>query len=293
MSLKCDDLSFLNFDLEKKSYKNPIFALEILCHINENFSPVLRQYWGDVIFNPIEWFKSAQDRALELGASFVSIYFNSQEPQEYEKLTLLEKYKDILLKIQDAAKVPLMIKLSSHEAWDCELAKILIPLLKKSCIISPIQAANYKLILSAAKNSPIKHYFVLRTPIDINLTKELNILSIDEGLSADRILIDPDMGCIGYGIDYGYSIIERICLARTEGDNMLNMPIIVFAGEESYKAKETKSTDFAASWGELDLRARCWEVSTASSLVCAGANIAVLWNPQTLEVLKEQYCEAL
>ena len=50
----------------------------------------------------------------------------------------------------------------------------------------------------------------MRTPIDINLTKELNILSIDAGIKKEDIIVDPDTGCIGYGIDYGYSIIERM-----------------------------------------------------------------------------------
>ena len=36
---------------------------------------------------------------------------------------------------------------------------------------------------------------------------------------------------------YGYSIMERIKLAGFDGDKMLNMPIIAFAGEETLKTK--------------------------------------------------------
>lgn len=43
---------------------------------------------------------------------------------------------------------------------------------------------------------------------------------------------------LGYGIDYAYSVVERIKTAALDGDNMLNMPIIAFCGEEAWKSKE-------------------------------------------------------
>ncbi len=58
------------------------------------------------------------------------------------------------------------------------------------------------------------HILAIRTPIDINLAKEMNILTSDMGLSLDKILIDTDMGGLGYGLEYGYSIMERIKTCR-------------------------------------------------------------------------------
>ena len=271
----------------------PVFGLEFPIEVNESYSPVLKDYWGTVMNDTIDWFVAVQNKALELGAEFVSVYFNSQEPEENKKSELLKKYRNILKKILVNSKIKIMIKLSSHANWDVEILNALVDVIDRELIISPVQAANYQDLLKLTSNSRFNHTFVLRTPIDINLTKELNILSIDTGLSPEQILIDPDMGCIGYGIDYGYSIIERICLARNSGDNMLNMPIIVYAGEESYKAKESKSNDFEPSWGDLVTRAKMWEISTASSLVVAGANIVVCWHPDALHTVKQQFCEVL
>ena len=276
--------------MDKLSLK---LGLEFPIELSDNYSPVLRKYWGNVVNNPVEWFLAVQKKAVETGADFVSVYFNAQEPNDDKKNELLANYKRIFKFILDNSKIKLMIKLSSNAKWDCEVFCALSNIIDRELIISPIQAANYETLLKMALSSPFKHKFVLRTPIDINLTKELNILSIDAGLKAEQILIDPDMGCIGYGIDYGYSIIERICLARQAGDKMLNMPIIVYAGEESYKAKESKSTDFAPSWGELNNRAMMWEISTASSLIAAGANIVVCWHPDVLKVIKNNFCEVL
>lgn len=270
-----------------------IFGLEIPVEITENYSCVLKDYWGDALASPVKLFDAAQKKALELECSFLSLYFNSIEPQDTDKQALLNKYKKILGEILAICKIPLMIKLSANANWDVEILQALTGVLDREVIISPVQALNYKEIIRLTRGSGFNHYFVMRTPIDINLTKELNILSIDEGVEKNRILIDPDMGCIGYGIDYGYSIIERICLARKGGDSMLDMPIIVYAGEESYRAKESKSCDFLPSWGDLEPRAKMWEISTAASLVAAGANAVVCWHPQVVKVLKRELCEVV
>ena len=114
----------------------------------------------------------------------------------------------------------------------------------------------------------------------------MNILTTEMGLSADKILIDTDMGGLGYGLEYGYSIMERIKLAGFEGDKMLNMPIIAFAGEETLKTKEAKSEEFSESWGELNQRATMLEITAGSAISAAGANIVVLNLPKSVETLK-------
>ena len=144
--------------------------------------------------------------------------------------------------------------------------------------------------LNAILNSDVKgHKVVLRTPIDINLTKELNILSIDAGIKKVDIIVDPDTGCIGYGIDYGYSIIERMIEAKNNGDDMLDVPIIVFSGLESYKAKEAKSKNLGEIWGESKTRSYAWEIATTTALICAGVDIAVLWHPEIVDELKRSF----
>ena len=284
---------FLNIDLSKGLNNPPAFVLEFPYEVSENYSPVLKKYWCDVISNPVDFFRAVQQKAKSSDAQAICIYFNIQEPQESEKDSILLKCTDFFKSVLKICDFPLMVRFSGHSKWDIELAGAILPICDRELIISPIQAANYEELIKIAKAAKYNHHFVLRTPIDINLTKELNILSIDSGIEANSILIDPEMGCIGYGIDYGYSIIERICLARKDGDKMLNMPIIVCAGEESYKAKESKSADFSSSWGELTQRAKMWEISTASSLIAAGANLVVMWHPECIEVLKNQHSEVL
>jgi acetyl-CoA decarbonylase/synthase complex subunit delta len=259
------------------------FALEIPLKVSEGYSPVLREFWGDdAISNPIELFKAAQKRAIACGASFLSVYFNIESESE------ILYAKEVLAEIVKIAEMRLCVRGSGQKGLDEKLLPELIPLAENGTIIASAQDTNYKAIVKAAAQG--EYTIVLRTPIDINLTKELNILSIDAGLKAENILIDPDMGCVGYGLDYGYSIIERIKLAKTAGDKMLEMPVVVFSGEESFKAKESKSADFTPSWGDLNTRSAAWEISTTTALICAGADVVVAWHPVTIETLGGVLC---
>lgn len=279
------DTSF-SFMSENNNIFHPYFALEIPAVVTENYPESLKKFYGSdevmncafgaeyLCKNLVQRFKKAQEQLCDL----VCIKFNLKEDDN------LEPYKEALKEILQTAQKPLIVRGSSDKNFDGVLLKELASAAQKPCIIAFAQDLNFEEILpSVIKNN---HVVVLRTPIDINLTKELNILAVDAGISPDKILVDPDMGGLGYGLDYGYSIIERIKVAGFEGDKMLNMPIIVFAGEEAFKAKEAKSDDFDNSWGELEKRALMWEISTASAVMSAGANVIVLWHPETIKILK-------
>ena len=178
-----------------------------------------------------------------------------------------------------------MIIGTSNKSVDIQLLPELIGVLDRECIISYIEENTYKEILPSIVKG--NHIAVIRTPIDINLAKEMNILSTDMGLSPDKILIDTDMGGLGYGLEYGYSIMERIKLAAFEGDEMLNMPLLAFVGEEALKAKEAKFDTFDKSFGDFKLRSKMFETDTASAVISAGANVIVLENPESIISLKE------
>ncbi len=176
---------------------------------------------------------------------------------------------------------PLMINGCGNETIDKELLPALIKVLDRECTIAFATENTYKEITPSVIKG--KHKLVLRTPIDINLCKELNILTSDLGLPLDKIIIDTDIGGLGYGLDYGYSTIEKI---KLENDTYLNMPIISFVAEESLKVKETKSENFTASWGELSQRAKMFELAAVSAVKAAGADILVLYYPENIKTMK-------
>ena len=260
------------------------FALEIQYRIDDTYPKVLREYWGvDVVSNFYNWFLKSQEKAQQVGVKYITLSFNIEDESE------ILDCASVLEQIEKEAKIKLIIKGTANKNLDAKLLPELIKVLKKPQVIAPIQDDNDEAIVASILDSGIEHKAILRTPIDINLTKELNILSMDRGLKQENIIIDPDTGCIGYGIDYGYSIIERIKEAVRAGDKTLDTPIIVFSGYESYKAKEAKSSDFSTSWGDNLTRSLAWEISTTTALLLAGADIAVSCHPEVPKKLMELF----
>jgi acetyl-CoA decarbonylase/synthase complex subunit delta len=124
---------------------------------------------------------------------------------------------------------------------------------------------------------------IARSPMDVNLCKQLNILVSDMGLPLDRVLMDPTTGALGYGIEYGYSVMERLRLAALQGDAMTQLPMIVTPGFEAWKTKESKvGQDVPEAWGDWRERAITWETLTAVTLIESGADIVVLRHPESV-----------
>jgi acetyl-CoA decarbonylase/synthase complex subunit delta len=109
----------------------------------------------------------------------------------------------------------------------------------------------------------------------------------DIGVGADSILMDPDTGSLGYGIEYGYSINERLRLAALGGDAMTALPILNHAGGETWRQKEARASEgVPEAWGDQAERAVIWEAVTATSVINAGCDIVVMVHPQAVERVK-------
>lgn len=186
----------------------------------------------------------------------------------------LKKSVEILKNILPQTNKSLMICGCGKDDIDKILLPELINVLDRECIISYVTEKTYKDIIPHVLKGG--HYVVLKTPIDINLAKELNILCIDLGLDKSKILMNTDIGGLGYGYEYGYSIMEKVRLEFD--DEYLNMPLVSEAGLESLKTKEAKFG------GEK--RARMIELTAASGALAAGANIVIVKNVDNIKVLR-------
>jgi acetyl-CoA decarbonylase/synthase complex subunit delta len=121
----------------------------------------------------------------------------------------------------------------------------------------------------------------------VNIGKQLNILLTNMDLKKEQIVMDPMTGAIGYGIEYTYSVMERIRQTALGGDKLLCAPMIVSPGQECIKIKEYKATekDFPL-WGDLAKRAALWELDTTINLLYAGADMAIMYHPEAAMAVK-------
>ena len=188
----------------------------------------------------------------------------------------IKNSKIILQKLLPLVNKPLMICGSGKDDIDKVLLPEIIKILDRKCIISFATEQTYKDIIPCIiKNN---HYIVLKTPIDINLAKELNILSIEMGLDKRKIIMNTDIGGLGYGYEYGYSIMEKIRIEGEKGDEYLNLPILSEASSEALKTKEAKTSDVEGK--------RMIEITAVAGAVAAGANLVTVHFKENLKIIR-------
>jgi acetyl-CoA decarbonylase/synthase complex subunit delta len=194
-----------------------------------------------------------------------------------------ENAKAAVRKVLDATGLPVMVSGPGQAELDNNLMMAVADEgAGERLVLGCCEDRNYRTIVAAALGNG--HLVQARTAMDVNLAKQLNILISDMQLPLDRVLMDPTTGALGYGIEYGYSVMERLRLAALQGDSMTQLPMIVTPGEETWKAKESKVGEgVPEAWGDWEERAVNWEVITATSLIESGADIVVLRHPESVK----------
>ncbi len=271
-------LPFLHF--EGAIPHRPVVAVEILDQEPKEWSPILPQAWGPVVKDVAAWAKKAE----ELGADLIALSLDSAHPERGN--TTAKDARATVRRVLQATTLPLIVYGPGQAEKDNEvLVAVAEEAAGERLALGNCEDKNYRTIVAAALAN--NHLVIARSPIDVNLAKQLNILISDMRLELDRILMDPTTGALGYGLEYTYSVIERLKLAALTGDTTLQLPMIVTAGYEAWRAKETRTNEgVPAEWGDWERRSRLWETMTATALLEAGANIIVARHPQAIGTIK-------
>jgi acetyl-CoA decarbonylase/synthase complex subunit delta len=268
-------MPFLHFEADYSM--KPVIAVEILDKYPADWSTLLKDAWGDVMKDPASWAKAAE----EAGADLIQLQL-SAEDEDGNKNTPARAVEAVK-KVLGATGLPLIVYGPGQADLDNELLVPVSDAAKGERIALGIcEDKNYRTIVASALAND--HLVTARAPMDVNLSKQLNILVNDMGLSLDRVLMDPTVGALGYGLEYGYSAMERLRLAALQGDAMTQLPMIVGVGYETWKAKESKvGHDVPEAWGDWLERGINWETLTAVTLIESGAEVIILRHPESLK----------
>jgi acetyl-CoA decarbonylase/synthase complex subunit delta len=200
---------------------------------------------------------------------------------------------DIVKDILGAVGVPIIVTGCSHfEKNNSVMKHIASTFAGENLLLNWVETDNYKTI--AATVMAYGHCVVAQTPIDVNMCKQLNILLTTMGVQPDHILVDPLTSSVGYGLEYTYSVMERIRSSAFTGDPMLAMPMMVNSGFEVSKVKESRAArkDFPL-WGSEDEREALLEIATAACYLNAGADLLVVYHPLAARTLKRKIDEMM
>jgi acetyl-CoA decarbonylase/synthase complex subunit delta len=261
----------------------PLVAMEVFDSLPPKFPGPLRDIYEGVIDSPG---KMAKKCVEQFGAELISVNLEGTHPEKGDKSP--EEAADTVREVLESVSVPLIITGHSHyEKNNAVMKKVCETANGENCLINYVETDNYKTIAAAC--IAYNHTLVAQSPIDVNLAKQLNILLTDMDFPRERIVMDPLTGALGYGLEYTYSIMERIRIDGLAGDTMLAFPMLVLPGHETALIKEARTPqEKNPNWGSLEERLVHWEIATAMSLLVAGAELLILYHPQAVAVVKQK-----
>jgi len=273
-------LPFLHFEGEVAN--RPVVAMEVLDVKPEGWATHLTEPFADVLHDPAAWAKKCVE---DYGADLVCLRLSGADPEGENRSP--EACANTVKSVLSAVSVPLIVIGCGDDEKDNEVLPVVAEAAAgENLVLGTATQENYKTLTAACMVH--KHTIIAQSPIDINICKQLNILITEMNLPFERVLIDPTVAGLGYGIEYVYSIMERIRLGALGGDKMLSMPVICNVGYESWRSKEANApaSEFP-TWGEVGTRSVLWEAVTAGALLQAGAHVLVLRHPKAVQLVKK------
>jgi acetyl-CoA decarbonylase/synthase complex subunit delta len=270
------------YQFEGEMPNKPRIAMEVWDMEPEDWAEAALSPFKDVIADPAAWAKKCVD---DYGAELIVLQLKSIDPNGQDRSA--DDAAAVVKKVADAIDVPLIVWGCANVQKDEEvLKKVAETCQDKSLIIGPVEDKNHKGIGAAAMG--YGHTIISSSPIDVNLAKQINILLENLGMPGDRVIIDPTTGGLGYGLEYSYSVMERIRMAAlTQGDDKLQLPIINNVANEVWKCKEAKQpADEAPILGDPERRAILMEATAAVSYLTAGSDILIMRHPEAIRMVK-------
>jgi acetyl-CoA decarbonylase/synthase complex subunit delta len=266
----------------------PVIAWEITDTFPSDWIDTVTEPYGDLLNDPIKWAGYVSE---ERGARLICLNLVGTNPDKENRSPA--EAAGLVKAILNKVKTPLIIKgAGTGERQNEVLHACAEAAHGEGCLLASAVEEHYKTVVASAL--AYGHLVVAETPIDVNLCKQLNILITDLNFPAGKIVIDPLTGGLGYGLEYTYSVMERIRLQGLGGDKMMQMPFINFVSQETWKVKEVKvPEDKEPLWGNRRNRGVFWEAATAVSLLHAGSDILVMRHPEAIAAAEKAIDELM
>jgi acetyl-CoA decarbonylase/synthase complex subunit delta len=260
----------------------PKIAMEVYDAPPEEWAQAALAPFADVINDPAAW---AQKCVASYGAEMIALQLASTDPNAQNAPA--EQAVEVTKKVAAAIEVPFIVWGSGNLEKDTEVLKMIAEeCAGENLILGPVEEGSYKAL--GAASLAYQHAIAASTPIDINLAKQLNILLGNLGVPDERIIVDPTVAGLGYGLEYCYSVMERDRMAAlTQEDERLQFPIVCNLAKEVWKVKEAKiSEEEAPLLGDPLKRGVLLEAMTGLLLLLSGGDILIMRHPDAVQLVR-------
>ncbi len=267
-------MPFLSF--ENKSKRRPMIAGEVWDDFTD-YPQIAADMFAGRQKDPVEWATMWK----ELGADMICLRLISTDPGK--RNTSPQDAAKLVQAISDKTNLPIMVCGSGSIEKDIEVLTEVCSTVKDTrLIISKVDECEYKKLAAAAMAN--NHVILAFSNLDVNLAKQMNILLKDYGLEGKDIVMDPLMAPLGMGLDYSYSVNERIRMGAMFGDKMLQIPMVCDCTASWDVGDATGEDD--GTMGDVIHRATWWEVITAMAAMISGADILIIRGAPAADMVK-------
>ena len=272
---------FYTFDAPTEN--RPKIGVEITDMGLDDFAPGIKAYYeGCTTMADI-----AKKAAAMEGGDFVVLNLDGGDPNGVNKST--EELIAVVKEVAEAIDCPLVVEGCKNVEKDAELLpKVAEALQGRNALILSEKEENYKAI-GAAAGLAYNQIVGAESAVDINLAKQLNVVTTQLGVDAKKIVMNIGSAAVGYGYEYVVSTMDRIKgAALGQNDNMLQMPIITPVSAETWNVKEAMASEAdMPAWGPQDERGIDMEVETAAADLAAGSDAVILRHPESVKTISK------
>lgn len=277
------ETSYPFFLFEGQMPNKPKIAMEVWDTPPTEWPAAALEPFAGVTDDPAAWAKKCVN---DYGAEMICLQLVSTDPNGLNRSPA--EAAIVAKKVADAVEVPLIIWGTANMDKDTEVLRAVAEACQnRNLILGPAEEKDYKKIGAAAIG--YHHTVVASSPIDINLAKQLNILMGNLGVPDNLLIMDPTVSSIGYGIEYCYSVMERLRMAAlTQGDEKLQFPLICNISKETWKTKEVKIAESDdPKMGDAKKRGILLEAMSAMCLLLAGGDVLIMRHPEAIKLIKD------
>ena len=274
---------FYNFlGLDKRNPNPPLVTYDVFDMGDKMMLPKpIKDEYKSVLGNPAQWAKFAVEK---FGAECVTFHSLGIDPGTLD--WPVSKSRQLFEDILQTVNIPVIIGCSGNKEKDVELFKVLAEVSEGEVLmLSAADKATWEMVIPLA----IKygHNCLLWTSLDLNNQIKMNKDAVELGLPRNRIVMDPTCATLGYGMEYSYSIYQRMRMAGLLGEKDLAYPISG-GTTNAWGAREAwMSEKEAPEWGARQYRGPIWEVINALTLTLVGLDLAMMFHPIAAKHVKD------
>jgi acetyl-CoA decarbonylase/synthase complex subunit delta len=266
------------YTFEKLMPHPPVIAIDVF-DMKVPLPKAVKMHVKEVLEDPAAWAKLAVEG---FEADLLTIHLVSTDPL-VKDTSPREAIKTVENVVQ-AVDVPLIIGGCGDVRKDMDVFEL----------VAETFAGERFLFSSVTRDMDVKrcarfinkygHVALAFTPMDLNLARELN-RKLYDFMPKENIVMDLTTAALGYGLEYAFSNMERARLEALNGDSELAHPMC--SGTTNAWAAREAWLEMSPEWEPRELRGPLWELTTALTLLLAGADLFMMMHPAAVKALKD------